>query len=294
MQMQRQRIIMLGAGILLAAVTVILVRNYLEQERQTIVAEAKRRITANQENRPSMAPVLLAKSDIPAGSEINLENIELKTVPVDMIPPQAITSLEKISGMSTIASIAKGEPLSLNKLSIQQIKSPSLAMVTPVGKRAVSVGVENIGSLINMIKPGDYVDVISIVPVPAEIGQKKDTLVSPLFQNILVLAVGRETSAAAFKAAEGKQKKEKAEESLLITLALTPEEANLVAFVQEQGKIRLNLRSQADSQIIESSAPTSWDTLLERVRPKKEGPPAVGEVQIYRGTKKEEVPLYNK
>ena len=77
----------------------------------------------------------------------------------------------------------------------------------------------------------------------------------------------------------------------MITLALSVHEANLVAFVQEQGRIRLILRSPGDTQV-QPVAPASWDTLFRTVMPQaftqpQEAPKPQKKVEIYRGLQKE-------
>ena len=85
----------------------------------------------------------------------------------------------------------------------------------------------------------------------------------------------------------------------MITLALSPEEANILAFVKEQGKIQLILRSAGDAQTTPIQ-PASWETVLKYLFPnmelekkkeeeiKKEEPP---QIEIIRGFKKEMMPL---
>jgi pilus assembly protein CpaB len=198
--------------------------------------------------------------------------------------------------MITIAPVSKGEQITLSKLSYTR-QAGGLAEATPVGKRAITVSVDNLSSLAGMIKPGDYVDVIAMIPVPATGTDGKpttQTAVLPLFQNVLVLAVGQEIGQVISAESRYKQA-ERSEPSPLITLALSPQEANLIAFVQEQSKIRLVLRSPADSKI-EPVQITSWDTLFQYVMPKdisktelpkEEGP----FVEIYRGLNKERIIL---
>jgi hypothetical protein len=77
----------------------------------------------------------------------------------------------------------------------------------------------------------------------------------------------------------------------VITLALSAQEANLIAFVQEQGKIRLILRSPGDTQV-QPVAPASWDTLFRTVMPQaftqpQEDTKPQKKVEIYRGLQKE-------
>jgi Flp pilus assembly protein CpaB len=77
-----------------------------------------------------------------------------------------------------------------------------------------------------------------------------------------------------------------------VTLALGPQEAILLSFVQEHGRIKLTLRSSEDAEI-ESVKPADWDTLFEYLYPKRrvvlEGEQPV--VEIYRGLQRDVIPL---
>jgi len=124
--------------------------------------------------------------------------------------------------------------------------------------------------------------------------------VVPLFQNVLVLAVGRDLGAQLSSDSRYRKEEAPAGGSPLITLALTPQEANLMAFITEQGKVRLVLRSPADSKI-EPIQPAGWESLFQylipqlpgqakeqaqEIMPEKEKP---REVEIYRGLKRETI-----
>ena len=117
-----------------------------------------------------------------------------------------------------------------------------------------------------------------------------------MFQNILVLAVGQNTGARTANPTGRYSETTPAPSSgnALITLALGPHEANLVAFVQEQGKMRLVMRSPADAQI-EPMAPASWESLFQYIMPPKpvvEPPVDTNEyIEVLRGLSKEKVPL---
>jgi Flp pilus assembly protein CpaB len=117
-----------------------------------------------------------------------------------------------------------------------------------------------------------------------------------LFQGVELLAIGEE-----FLVPEGTTlvlKKEKGASAApqTVTFALTPQEASLLSFVQEHGKIKLALRSQEDTKP-EPVAPADWDTLFKYLSsgaagaPGSEGQPVV---EIYRGLQKELVPLSEK
>ena len=298
MAISRKSLVLIVLAIIAGLLAAFLTQLYFQQKQQEIKIQARQELTQVQE---MQASVLVANKEIPKGTTIEPGMLGTKVVPKEYVQPQAVSYAERIVGMVTAVPIAEGEQITLSKLvSAKQATVSSLAMATPIGKRAVSIQVDNISSLMGMIKPGDYVDVISFIPVPAQTADGKQVTqmaVAPLFQNILVLAVGRDLGAKA--SAESRYRKEEsAGPSPLITLALTPQEANLMAFITEQGKVRLVLRSPADSQI-EPIQLASWETLFqyllpqlpaqakeqaEEVMPVQERP---REVEIYRGLKRE-------
>ncbi|MCX5715232.1 MAG: Flp pilus assembly protein CpaB [Candidatus Omnitrophica bacterium] len=297
--MQKQKIILI-AGVVLAIIGIMMVKVYIDQQRQQAIERANVVMQSQQANQ---TPVLVAKQDIARGAVVSPESLEVAIVPNRFVQPQAVTSLDRIAGMITVAPISKGEQITLSKLTYQR-RSGALAELTPVGKRAITISIDNVSSaLLGMLKVGDYTDIIALLPVPVQTPDGKPAAqiaVIPLFQNVLVLAVGHEAGST-----DGHSKKEDTQQdpNPPVTVALTPQEASLLAFVQEQGKLRLVLRSPGDSQI-EPLTPASWDTLLQYITPKektqaqaekekKEQPeqPPEGYVEIYRGMKKEKSTL---
>jgi pilus assembly protein CpaB len=270
-----------------------MMKSYLDLQERLATERAEQKFKDAQENQVS---VLVAKIDIPQGTVISGNDLEAKSVPGNMFIEGAVSSLDRIAGMVVVSDIAKGEQLTLSKLTRPR-KSGDLAAVTPVGKRAIAISVDSLSSLGGMIKPGDYVDVIATIPisVPTLDGKTVNQMgMAPLFQNVLVIAVGRETGITRPEEDRYSQPKEPAMSGQL-TLALTPQEASLIAFVQEQSKIKLVLRSPTDAKI-ELVKPASWDTLFQYLMPQEESTSdeVKSYVEIYRGLRKEKVPLINK
>ena len=295
--MQRQKVILIISGVILALLAVLMINIYLNQQRQKMEKDVRQQIEMMEANRTS---VLVAKKDIPQGSTIGADDLEVGIIPNQYLAPQVVTSLDTIAGMVTIAPISKGEQIIKSKLVYpREAGAVGLAQATPIGKRAITISVDNISSLAGMIKPGDYVDVIVMISVPVQAPDGKevmDTRVIPVFQNILVLAVGQEIGTPLQGGESRYQRETPREASPLITLALSPQEANLIAFLQEQGKIRLVMRHPTDAKI-EPLQQFGWDALFQYLMPPKPTKPTQGEaeptayVEIYRGLNKEKVPL---
>ncbi|MBM3243964.1 MAG: Flp pilus assembly protein CpaB [Candidatus Omnitrophica bacterium] len=293
-KLEKQQIILI-AGVALALIAIVLVNSYITQQKQEAQAQAKKALASMQADQTA---VLVAKQGIPKGTAINPSMLEAQVVPNKFVQPNAATSLDRVADMVTMVDIAKGEQIVMTKLSnIQSRGAGDLAGLTPVGKRAITVSVDNISSLAGLIKPGDYVDVISMIAIPVQ-GPSGEQLsqmaVIPLFQNVLVLAVGQDTGGLVIRSRYSTKGAESGAPSGLITLALGPQEASLIAFVQEQGRIRLVLRSPADAQV-SPMQPASWDTFFKYIMPSQEQIPLPMDqteyIEVYRGVNKDKMPL---
>ncbi|MEK6567699.1 MAG: Flp pilus assembly protein CpaB [Candidatus Omnitrophota bacterium] len=298
---ERRGWIVAGAFALAAA---ILSWVMLGQEKARLANQAKQNLAAFQEN---TVDIVLAKADIPSGKLITEIMLYTQRVDKNSLPAEAATSVARVVDRISTVPIKEKYMIPVDKLVWPTTRETTLASKTPIGKRAMTISVDNISSLLGMIKPGDYVDVIGVIPLPVEVDGKQaaEPATVPLFQNVLVLSVGTELGPDGEKESSSRRKASEAaprEVSPLITLSLTPEEANILAFVKEQGKIQLILRSPGDAQT-RPVQPTSWATVLKHLfpqieleamekGPKKEEPEKeIPQVEIIRGFKKEVVPL---
>ncbi|RJP27410.1 MAG: Flp pilus assembly protein CpaB [Candidatus Omnitrophota bacterium] len=292
--LSRQRLALIF-GLVLGLLAIIMLRSYVNDQRVKADQEARKKLQMIQANQTS---VLVAKKDLPPGTPIDPEMFETKIIFNNEKAPRAINSLSRIEGMIVAIPIAKGEQIVIDKL-VYARGGGSLSDSTPSGKRAISINVDNIASLAGMIKPGNYVDVIAMVALPMSAGEGRTSaqpVVMPLFQNVQILAVGQETSMSPQISSSSRYgKEEKRDVSSIVTLALTPQEANILSFVQEQGKIRLVLRSPSDSKE-EPIRPVSWDTVFQYLMPQQDRKNVPVEkpkptVEIYRGSTRDVVTL---
>ncbi|MFH1678662.1 MAG: Flp pilus assembly protein CpaB [Candidatus Omnitrophota bacterium] len=297
-------IIALASGIL----AVLLLNMYLQRRESEIFQKMKEfKLQAEstiRETPRKTSVVLVAQNEIPVKTMITPNDILIKDMPVEYIQPGAVSSLEQVIGKVTTVPISAGEQIIAVKLLPPDKIVKSLAEVMPSGKRAITVSVDNISRLAGLLKPGDIVDVFALIALPvgsggAQAGTKiKESQLVSLFQGIEVLAVGDlfidSEISSQVKTGPARDKAASKLEGT-VTLALEPQEAILLSFVQEQGKIKLVLRSSEDTGI-ELLKQADWDTLFEHLYPAsvKESGVSLRKrpvVEIYRGSKKEIVPL---
>ncbi len=236
------------------------------------------------------AQVLIASKDISKGAAIEYDMLASKVIPVNFVQPGALTSRESAVGKTVLATIMAGEQILRTKLATGT--SLTLAVKTPPGKRAVTISLESASSVGGMVSPADHVDVLAIFTTPA--------VTLTLFQDVLVLAVGQQMVP---EEAERKRRDEKAPAPSAkgtVTLALTPQEVQVLTVAMQHGNIRLTLRPRMETgkalpTVDLSNLPPAIDlnTILQLYirRPEAQMGP---QVEVIRGLKKEVTPVPTK
>lgn len=111
------------------------------------------------------------------------------------------------------------------------------------GMRAVSVPVDSVAAVSNLVLPNDNVDVIGTFRFPDMRGDSAlDTVTLTILQNVKVLAVGNRWGGYAGTSGG------RANYST-VTLLLYPEEVEMVVFASQKGRLSLSLRNFDDSRI---------------------------------------------
>ena len=143
---------------------------------------------------------------------------------------------------------------------LPDVPKSSLSIRTPAGKRALTVSIDSLSAVGGLINPGDYVDIMGHLTIPAPPGsnQPAQKVTAILFQNMQVLAVGTNIQTASDYASQQQAS------ALNITFAVDPEEAGLMTFAKQYGRLQLVLRSpsETETQILQ---PASWEALGEYV-----------------------------
>jgi Flp pilus assembly protein CpaB len=142
----------------------------------------------------------------------------------------------------------------------QVVRKPSLALKTPVGKRAVTVKIDSLAAVGGLLNAGDFVDVIAQLTVPNKdaTAAEKKTVTAMIFQGLQVLAINTNEEDL------GAYDEQQAMAALKITFAVDPQEAGLLAFADKNGTLELALRSPDDTEHKTLKANT-WKTLADYV-----------------------------
>lgn len=291
----RERLIMLGVAAFFGIVAVFMVRSYIKNTTEEYKARLEEEAAAKLYG-TEIDAILIASKDIPQDTVIAADMLEQAKIPKKFVQPYAIASAQAqgVVGKYTIAPIIKGEQIVSTKLAASQEEAKkryaTMSLKTPAGKRALTIEMDRLSGAGGFVNPGDYVDILWTFGYQTE--KERQTATVTLLQNILVLDVGY--------GGEKESKERAVKENFPVTLALAPLEASTLLFAKENGRLQLLLRPKSDVEV-SPVAPMSMEGLLNQILPqavRKTQEPKVVEVEppkeepaptveIYRGLEKE-------
>ncbi|MBP7792246.1 MAG: Flp pilus assembly protein CpaB [Candidatus Goldbacteria bacterium] len=195
--------------------------------------------------------VVAAARYIPSYTRLEENMLKKIEIPKKMVNKANVFSAEKVEGKITLVPFIEDEPILENKLSR---KGNELDVMISTGLRAISVFVDEESGVGFMIRPGDYVDVLLTFQESDSSSGKGMIKTATILQDVKVIATGTEFSP---------DKKNTNYNS--ITLALMPEEAELLVFAKEKGKVSFALRAIGD-RAKEKIRQVSFFDLLQQIK----------------------------
>ena len=236
---KKQLLIIVGA-VAAGIVAVVLASNYVKSSIEGQTASLAEQYDAKQKQ---MVSQVQQRSD---------QQMAALAQELERVKSEQATTMQKQIAIMQQAQQARQQPVQT-----QKARKPSLALKTPVGKRAVTIKIDSLAAVGGLLNAGDFVDVIAELNVPSQ-DQNKKTVTAVIFQGLQVLAINTNEDDP------GAYDDQQAAVSLKITVAVDPQEAGLLAFADKNGKLELALRSPDDNNHQTVKADT-WKTLADYV-----------------------------
>jgi pilus assembly protein CpaB len=185
-------------------------------------------------------PVIVAARDLEVGSLIR--DVDLKTIAwVGSAPKGAIGKPDAIRNRGVASPIYEGEPITEIRLA-HQGSGGGLAVTIPNGMRACAVRVNEVVGVAGFAVPGMRVDVL-VTGTPPGANPEDGPHVRTLLQNIQVLTAGTNFQ----RDGEGKP-----EQAQVVTLLVTPAQAEILSLAGNETHIQLVLRNPADTDVVKA------------------------------------------
>jgi pilus assembly protein CpaB len=262
-------------GVLSALLTFILFK---------AVFQSKPADEAQQVQKVSTETLIVANRYLMPGEVIQSSDVRETQWPKEYYPSEAVfTQEDDIVGKAVKVDVFPGQPI--YRLNLTGTKSKGgLPLLIPRGMRAITIAISEVKGVAGLIKPGDRVDVIGNFTYPVNMaggdkGNMQDASLSQtILQNIQVLAVSQSIDQVDAQTASGvdesfsktggpskvsdpnaSAEKEKppakvemdtsaldAKVATSVTLAVTPDQAQVVSLAEFKGDIKLVLRAEED------------------------------------------------
>jgi pilus assembly protein CpaB len=273
--MNRSRLLMIG-GLALAVGLLV----------SFTVYNRLRTFAGSTSNEPGVQ-VVVAANDIQIGSKLEARDVRVITLPQSTAPPGFFSGTSQVLGRGAVLPVSKGEFILPSKLAALNAGAGLPSMIPP-GMRAVSVRVNDVVSVAGFVQPGTRVDVLATGSQGT--GDRQTTTV---LENVAVIAVGKSLD----------RNVSDAQTAPVITLLVSPDDAQKLALVSQEGRIQLSLRNPLDTKkggigatrtsslyLGETPAATEPKPKVRRAAVKAPPPatPARYAVEMIRGSKRDE------
>jgi pilus assembly protein CpaB len=231
-------VMLLGVAIVIALITSLLVYNSLQRKGR------------GQEAVIQTQAVVVAAVDLSWGTKLTMNMVKKVDFLKGSLSGGYFSDPSSLVGRVLIFPVKANEPIFESRLAPVDINMGGVAAVITPQKRAVAVKVDKVIGVSGFIYPGNRVDIL----VTLATGRTVAPMTKTILENILVLAVGSETK-------EKKGSGEKSSPTDVITLEVTPEEAERLALAATEGRLQLALRNFSDNEDSKTHGTTLFNLL---------------------------------
>ena len=178
---------------------------------------------------------VVASHDLALGVLVAKEDVKLVPWPSSDPLAGGFDNIDAVVNRGVIAPIMANEPLSESKLASVEAGA-GLPPTIPAGMRAISVKVNEVISVAGFTVPGTRVDVLAMIR------EGNNSMSRIVVTNVQVLTAGTKFDQ------DQSRKDHKPIKTTVVTLAVTPADAERIALAATSGQIVLALRNPLDAQ----------------------------------------------
>lgn len=176
--------------------------------------------------------VVVAAQNLPLGTRLTKDQVKVVGWPAATPVEGSFETAEAIVGRGLVQPVAANEPLTETKLAPIEAGA-GLSPSIPPGMRALSVKVNDVIGVAGFTVPGARVDVVVVLK------DRENSMARVVVSNLQVLTAG--TKYDIEQAKDGKPMP-----SNVVTLLVSPDDAERISLAQTEGSITLVLRNPLD------------------------------------------------
>jgi pilus assembly protein CpaB len=220
-------LLLLALALVSGGLAAYLALRYIRQQATPVIAA-----------QPRKSSVILAARSLPLGAIVGPQDI--KTIEWSgNVPAGYLSTPEDVVGRGLVQNVQENEAILTGKLAAKGAGG-GLPVIIDEGMRAVSIAVDQVVGVAGFVLPSTRVDVLLTMPDNAT----KEPATRVIMQDVRTLAAGQSIQ----QDAEGK-----AQVVSVVTMLVSPEQAETLALASQQGRIQLALRNTLDTARIKTT-----------------------------------------
>jgi pilus assembly protein CpaB len=203
--------------------------------------------------------VVVASRSLGVRELIEADSVELIQAPVNIVPESALRRIDQAVGWMTIVPLAPGQMILSSQIISPTIRGEHFALTMDPAKVAMAFPVEDLMSSNNLLQPGDHVDMLFSIEVPARNEETGGLVTIDALQNLEIAWIVRTGAGQA----SGTQQTT-VRQSLAIVFALDPQDALVLKHLHDMGgTVDIVLRAPGAKEQFETQ-PVHLDYILDR------------------------------
>lgn len=214
---------------------------------------------------PKFSPVVVAAAPLGLGVRLKASDLRILDWPLGQQPAGSFSRIGDCVDRALITPVVANEVILEQKLASREAGA-GLPAAIPEGMRAVSIRVDDVVAVAGFVQPGTMVDVM-VTGDPSMTGQPGISMTRTFLEDIRVMATGQQVQ----QDATGKP-----QNATVVTLLVTPEQADLLALAATNGKLHLALRNTIDTQDVSPAAAYTSSLFLHAPQPAVHDKPVAG------------------
>jgi pilus assembly protein CpaB len=183
---------------------------------------------------PETRALVVAKKELPMGSVITDQDVNLVLYPTDVYPAGGFGDIDEVVDRAVVQSILPNEPVIAGRVT-EKGAGYGLAPLIPEGQRAMAIAVNQVSGVSGFILPGSNVDIL-LTGTP---DNSADRMTTTVLENVTVLSTGHRQQPNANGQPENVP---------VVNVLVTPEQAEMLTLATDAGKIQLVLRNPVDEE----------------------------------------------
>jgi pilus assembly protein CpaB len=206
-----------------------------------VYSALKKRESEVQQAKLQSVNIVVAAHALGIGTKLDPSSVKTVRWSRDSLPPGAFTDPAAVMNKYTKVSFVENQPIVADWLFSGTQNAGVLPLLIPPGMRAISVPVDEVSDIAGFVLPHAFVDVLVTAP-----GSSGKPLTKIVLQNVEILAIAQDIE----------QINNKPQVVHVVTMLVTPDQAERLALASGQGGLRLALRNYDDKKVIATNGVT--------------------------------------